>query len=159
MARGRGNTGQRPWESWPEAVRVLARGRARGIFPGPVNVALLALELVSPSRSLPVDSLSRSSEGGSEGTQSRAPFPCMPDTPAVLSSVVVCGRLTLLSYSKIFLLHHDPPLHTDWPTPAMVSNLPGLRGGRAKPCSKPKPSCSYLDPRVRLRRPLELAAP
>ena len=27
--------GQRPWESWPEAVRVLARGRARGIFPGP----------------------------------------------------------------------------------------------------------------------------
>ena len=50
---------------WPEAVRVLARGRARGIFPGPVNVALLALELVSPSRSLPVDSLSRSSEDGS----------------------------------------------------------------------------------------------
>ena len=86
---------------WPEAVRVLARGRARGIFPGPVNAALLALELVSPSRSLPVDSLSRSSEGGSEGTQSRAPFPCMPDTPAVLSSVVVCGRLTLLSFSKI----------------------------------------------------------
>ena len=57
--------GQRPWESWPEAVRVLARGRARGISPGPVNVALLALELVSPSRSLPVDSLSRSSEDGS----------------------------------------------------------------------------------------------
>ena len=100
--------GQRPWESWPEAVRVLARGRARGISPGPVNVALLALELVSPSRSLPVDSLSRSSEGGSEGTRSRALFPCMPDTPAVLSSVVVCGRLTLLSFSKILLLHHDP---------------------------------------------------
>ena len=39
------------------------------------------------------------------------------NTPAVLPSVVVCGRLTLLSYSKIFLLHHDPPLHTDWPTP------------------------------------------
>ena len=57
--------GQRPWESWPEAVRVLARGRARGISPGPVNVALLALELVSPSHSLPVDSLSRSSEDGS----------------------------------------------------------------------------------------------
>ena len=49
----------------PEAVRVLARGRAQGIFPGPVNVAFLALELVSPSRSLPVDSLSRSSEDGS----------------------------------------------------------------------------------------------
>ena len=83
----------------------------------------------------------------------------LQDTPAVLSSVVVCGRLTLLSYSKIFLLHHDPPLHTDWPTPAMVFNLPGLRGGTAKPCSKPKPSCSYLDPRVHFRRPLELAAP
>ena len=41
----------------------------------------------------------------------------LQNTPAVLSSVVVCGRLTLLSYSKIFLLHHDPPLHTDWPTP------------------------------------------
>ena len=102
------NPGRKLWESWPEAVRVLARGRARGIFPGPMNVALLALELVSPSRSLPVDSLSRSSEGGSEGTQSRAPFPCMPDTPAVLSSVVVCGRLTLLSFSKILLLNHDP---------------------------------------------------
>ena len=49
----------------PEAVRVLARGRAQGIFTGPVNVAFLALELVSPSRSLPVDSLSRSSEDGS----------------------------------------------------------------------------------------------
>ena len=92
---------------------ILARGRARGIFPGPVNVVLLALELVSPSRSLPVDSLSRSSEGGSEATRSRALFPCMPDTPAVLSSVVVCGRLTLLSFSKILLLNHDPPLHTD----------------------------------------------
>jgi len=32
---------------------------------------------------------------------------------AVLSSVVVCGRLTLLSFSKILLLNHDPPLHTD----------------------------------------------
>ena len=28
------------------------------------------------------------------------------DTPACLTSVVVCGRLTLLSYAKIFLLHH-----------------------------------------------------
>ena len=155
---------------------ILAPGRARGIFPGPMNVALLALELVSPSRSLPVDSLSRSSEGGSEATRSRALFPCMPDTPAVLSSVVVCGRLTLLSFSKILLLNHDPPLHTDceslslcsvakrwrsvsWPTPAVVSNLPGLRGGRAKPCTKPKLSCSYLDPRVCFRRQLELAAP
>ena len=54
-----------PAKEWPEAVGILARGRARGIFPGPVNVALLALELVSPSRSLPVDSLSRSSEDGS----------------------------------------------------------------------------------------------
>ena len=36
MARGRASPGQRPWESWPEAVRVLTRGRrARGIFPGP----------------------------------------------------------------------------------------------------------------------------
>ena len=35
----------------------MAQGRARGIFPGPMNVALLALELVSPSRRLPVDSL------------------------------------------------------------------------------------------------------
>ena len=68
MARGRGNPGQRPWESWPEAVRVLARGRARGIFHGPVNAALLALELVSPSRNLPVDSLSRSSEDGSRAS-------------------------------------------------------------------------------------------
>ena len=65
LARGRASPGQRPWESWPQAVRVLTTGRARGIFPGPVNVALLALELVSPSRSLPVDSLSRSSEDGS----------------------------------------------------------------------------------------------
>ncbi len=80
---------------------------------------------------------------------------CIPPTLWVNADY----RLTLLSYSKIFLLHHDPPLHTDWPTPAMVSNLPGLRGGRAKPCSKPKPSCSYLDPMVRFRRPLELAAP
>ena len=62
------NPGQRLWESWPEAVRVLARGRAQGIFPGPVNVAFLALELVSPSRSLPVDSLSRSSEDGSRAS-------------------------------------------------------------------------------------------
>ena len=104
--------------------------------------------------------------GGGRRSGCNGPWPLvveslwLQDTPAVLSSVVVCGRLTLLSYSKIFLLHHDPPLHTDWPTPAMVSNLPGLRGGRAKPCSKPKPSCSYLDPRVRFRRrPLELAAP
>ena len=29
------NPGRKLWESWPEAVRVLARGRARGIFPGP----------------------------------------------------------------------------------------------------------------------------
>ena len=36
LARGRASPGQRPWESWPEAVRVLTRGRrARGIFPGP----------------------------------------------------------------------------------------------------------------------------
>ena len=28
------NPGRKLWESWPEAVRVLARGRARGIFPG-----------------------------------------------------------------------------------------------------------------------------
>ena len=68
MARGRASPGQRPWESWPEAVRVLARGRARGIFHGPVNAALLALELVSPSRNLPVDSLSRSSEDGSRAS-------------------------------------------------------------------------------------------
>ena len=27
----------------------------------------------------------------------------LQDTPAVLSSVVVCGRLTLLSYSTIFI--------------------------------------------------------
>ena len=27
--------GQRPCESWPEAVQILARGRARGILPGP----------------------------------------------------------------------------------------------------------------------------
>ena len=54
-----------PAKEWPEAVGILARGRARGISPGPVNVALLALELVSPSHSLPVDSLSRSSEDGS----------------------------------------------------------------------------------------------
>ena len=84
MARGRGNPGQRPWESWPEAVRVLARGRARGIFPGPVNVALLALELVSPSRGLPGDSLSRNSEGGSQDIISCTPFPCIPDAQGVL---------------------------------------------------------------------------
>ena len=32
----------------------------------------------------------------------------LQDTLTVLPSVVICGRLTLLSYSKIFLLHHDP---------------------------------------------------
>ena len=35
LARGRASPGQMPWESSAEAVRVLARGRARGIFPGP----------------------------------------------------------------------------------------------------------------------------
>ena len=77
----------------PEAVRVLARGRAQGIFPGPVNVAFLALELVSPSRSVPVDSLSRNSEGdslsrnsegGSQDIISCTPFPCIPDAQGVL---------------------------------------------------------------------------
>ena len=68
----------------PEAVRVLARGRAQGIFPGPVNVAFLALELVSPSRSLPGDSLSRNSEGGSQDIISCTPFPCIPDAQGVL---------------------------------------------------------------------------
>ena len=93
LARGRASPGQRPWESWPEAVRVLARGRARGMFPGPVNVALLALELVSPSHSLPGDSLSRNSEGdslsrslegGSQDMFICTPFPCIPDAQGVL---------------------------------------------------------------------------
>ena len=48
---------------------------------------------------------------------------CIPPTLWVNADY----RLTLLPYSKIFLFHHDPPRHTDWPTPAMVSNLPGLR--------------------------------
>ena len=35
QADGCYNPVRKLWESWPEAVRVLARGRARGIFPGP----------------------------------------------------------------------------------------------------------------------------
>ena len=85
----------------PEVVRVLARGRAQGIFPGPVNVALLALELVSPSRSLPVDSLSRNSEGGSQYIIiCSTPFPCIPDAQGVLLVMTKIEGLPKMSSSS-----------------------------------------------------------
>ena len=41
-------------------------------------------KLVSPSRSLPGDSLSRNSEGGSQDMFTCTPFPCIPDAQGVL---------------------------------------------------------------------------